>query len=114
MSTRAGIGYKDGNNIIIAYCHFDGYPAHVGKILVEYHNTHEDAVNIANGGDIRNFDHDGTICRYGDGNPSGRVFETLEDALNGFDYLYLHGEDGWECFKYDAYSPWRQAMPVAI
>ncbi len=40
MSTRSTIAIlnRDGSNESI-YCHFDGYPEHVGKVLLENYNT---------------------------------------------------------------------------
>ena len=68
MSTRSFIGFVTENGEFTGnYCHYDGYPEHVGKILVEHHNSFSAAEAIAAGPQIRNFDHDGTICRFGDG-----------------------------------------------
>ncbi|KAF2378557.1 hypothetical protein BSN82_17575, partial [Acinetobacter baylyi] len=40
MSTRSFIGYiNDEDKFVGIYCHYDGYPGHVGAILVEYHNS---------------------------------------------------------------------------
>lgn len=44
MSTRSHIGIKDSRGITGIYCHFDGYPEGVGRILLENYDT-EDKVN---------------------------------------------------------------------
>lgn len=44
MSTRSRIAVlqKDGS-VKSVYCHSDGYPSHVGRMLFTYHNTEEKA-----------------------------------------------------------------------
>lgn len=38
MSTRSRIGIKNSDGTVKSiYCHHDGYPSHVGKILVEHY-----------------------------------------------------------------------------
>lgn len=111
MSTRSFIcieGLDGGFQGI--YCHYDGYPDHVGKILVEHHNSVSAAEAIVFGPQIRNFDHDGTVVRFGDGTPpvgtpdDSEVYLGINDALNsGFDYAYLYStqENCWKCFERD-------------
>ena len=42
MSTRSRIAFQfSKNNIYSIYCHYDGYPSYVGKILLEHWNTPE-------------------------------------------------------------------------
>jgi hypothetical protein len=41
MSTRCYIGLKDKDSVRAIYSHSDGYPAYVGKILLENYNTPE-------------------------------------------------------------------------
>lgn len=104
MSTRSFICIEDveqGYRGI--YCHYDGYPEHVGSILVKHHNSISAAEAIVFGPQIRNFDHDGTIARFGDGTPDdSEVYLGIEDALNSaFDYVYLYStaDNCWKCFK---------------
>jgi hypothetical protein len=53
MSTRSNIGVllEDGT-VQRVYCHWDGYPEHNGKILVEHYNTEELAKELVSFGDI--------------------------------------------------------------
>lgn len=39
MSTRSYIGKWDGDSIKAIYCHFDGYPNGVGRMLKEHYNS---------------------------------------------------------------------------
>ena len=100
MSTRSLIGFKDDKGITGIYCHYDGYPGHVGKILVGYHNSAAAMRSLIDGPQIRNFDNDGQYARFTDSGPESAVetCETIEEALDsGFDYVYLF--DGkWNCY----------------
>ena len=103
MSTRSFICVEDTEQGLRGiYCHYDGYPEHVGKILVEFHPGVSDALQIVHGPQVRNFDSDGTIVRFGDGTPDdSEVYLTVEDALgSGFDYVYMHDprELRWKCY----------------
>lgn len=105
MSTRAAIGYKaaDGK-VVTIYSHYDGYPSHVGKILKEHHSSDECLHMLINGSHIRNFDHDGTAVRFGDGT-SMEIHDDEIDAIHGYDYLYLwsFADQKWTCFARDGY-----------
>lgn len=52
MSTRAHIGYIENNTIHYIYCHFDGYPEHVGRILQESYTDPEKIKQLIALGDI--------------------------------------------------------------
>ena len=53
MGTRARIGIQlNGNSILSAYHHWDGYPEWVGKVLVEHYNTKETVEALIDGGDM--------------------------------------------------------------
>lgn len=104
MSTRSFICIEDDEQGYRGiYCHYDGYPEHVGKLLVEFHNSISAAEAIVHGPQIRNFDSDGMVVRFGDGTPDdSEVYLGLEEALgSGFDYAYFYStqENCWKCFK---------------
>ena len=106
MSTRAAIGYAVGQKIFTIYSHYDGYPSHVGKILQEYYASADKAEQLVHGPQIRNFDHDGTCVRFGDGTPDDHeVCDNMIDAIQGYDYLYLFDFTNlqWECYARDGY-----------
>ena len=53
MSTNSNIGMRYENGQIDSiYCHWDGYPAYVGKILLEYYNDHAKVCDLIDLGDI--------------------------------------------------------------
>jgi hypothetical protein len=117
MSTRSLIGYDDGI-VHGIYCHYDGYPSYVGKILVQHHNSLEACNKLMSGPQIRNLDHDGTIVRYGD-TPEHcyESYSDVKEALNsGFDYVYLFDwkVNEWSCFTkvYKTGSIKREIIPT--
>lgn len=105
MSTRSFIGYiNDEDKFVGIYCHYDGYPSHVGAVLVEYHNSFAAMEAIIEGSHIRNFDNDGTICRFGPGDGAAEIYDSVDEALNsGFDYAYVYSDNDncWKCFGRD-------------
>ena len=106
MSTRSFICVEDTEQGYRGiYCHYDGYPKHVGRLLVEFHPGVSDALQIIHGPQVRNLDEDGTVVRFGDGTPDdSEVYLSIEDALHsGFDYVYFHDplELRWKCFTKD-------------
>lgn len=54
MATRSRIGMvrESDGKIISVYCHFDGYPSHVGKLLLEVYNTPEKITELLSYGEI--------------------------------------------------------------
>lgn len=106
MSTRSFIGYYHSPGEIRGmYCHYDGYPDHVGAILAKHHNSFAAMAEIIHGGQIRNFDSDGTICRFGDARVDDvEIYVNLAELLNDvYDYVYLFDEldDRWRCYTRD-------------
>lgn len=65
MSTNSTIGIRndDGTSTRI-YCHWDGYPSHVGAMLLEHHNSEESARALVAGGDCSSLEDDGSVRFY--------------------------------------------------
>ena len=113
MSTRSFIciedeheGYEGFRGI---YCHYDGYPDHVGRMLKTFHNSITAAEDIVHGSQIRMFRQDGTIERFDEraGGPDdeSEFYLSMEEALgSGFDYLYVFSlqDNCWKCFAIPA------------
>ena len=51
MGTRSNIAYERPNGqVVVTYCHYDGYPEYTGVILNENYNTPQKAEELANQG----------------------------------------------------------------
>jgi len=119
MSTVALICAKDERGKIRgSYCHWDGYPSHVGRILEERYGTDEAVkalmelgdlsslgVNFADepGGqrDERGNRYDTTVAYCRDRHERFRRFfvgDSLDECpLGDFDYVYLYEDGAWRC-----------------
>jgi hypothetical protein len=70
MATRSRIGYVNENGqIVSAYCHYDGYPKHNGKILKKHYTTLDKVKQLVNRGDMSCL---GDVCE----KPEGHSFAT--------------------------------------
>ena len=100
MSTRAAIGIKNEQGITAMYCHYDGYPSHVGKVLQNHFKTLEQVKEIVKRAPaVRSLSPEGEIERF-DEDISGQYrANDPQEALAGFDYLYLFENDAWTCYK---------------
>jgi hypothetical protein len=109
MSTRSFIGMAKSNGELIGnYCHYDGYPEHVGVALVTYYSTAEHAIALIGGPRIRCIGPDGEVERFKDSDIGTETFESVNEVLNsGYDYCYLFSkeEQRWTCFGRD-YGPY--------
>lgn len=115
MATRSRIGYvSESGKIVSAYCHWDGYPSHNGKILLEHFNEMEKVKALVAGGDMsilapsiekpngHTFDSpvDGHVVYYGRDRGETDV-GSREDAdeseflNNGEEYNYLFNKGKW-------------------
>jgi len=53
MGTRSRIGIEmTDHSVVSVYCHWDGYPEHNGKILVEHYQNRDDVEELINGGSM--------------------------------------------------------------
>lgn len=93
MSTHAGIGIQDADGSVRAiYCHHDGYPEHVGKVLVEHFATRERVEELLALGSLNALGRDGTLRHY----PDAGLFED-------------HGTDA---YHRDQGESWTDSAPV--
>jgi hypothetical protein len=116
MGTRSLIAYQEttGDPIVAAYCHWDGYPSHNGKILLENYTTFEAAKALVDGGDMstlgakcyrpegHTFDNpvDGFTVYYdrdrGETDADPEEFDDVSDLDGrGAEYVYLFRGDKW-------------------
>ena len=53
MGTRSRIGIQlSDDSILSVYHHWDGYPSWLGRILTTHYNSHEQAAELIDGGDM--------------------------------------------------------------
>ena len=111
MATRSTIGYEtaDGGYVGV-YCHYDGYPDHMGPIL--HRMFHADVVIMVSKalavGGIRSIDTDGTFDLFND--PSSAAAETQWPCCPE-EYAYRKCLDGRVEWTDDSrsFSEWKPA-----
>lgn len=119
MSTRCGIAMENENgSYTFVYCHHDGYPSWVGRILLDHYTARESAEKLVSLGGMSSLGvypidsdcpPDGVdaedCCRiYHEPNHTAENLEKLLDMFaaywSGCEYLYLfQREKGWSCFN---------------
>jgi hypothetical protein len=117
MATRSNIGIVNGDGSVTGiYCHWDGYPEYVGKMLLNHYNNDDIVNGLMNLGnlsildeklystDIHTFNEpeDGVCVAYGrdrgDTGSDSMTFEDLgeyEHFGSGVDYQYLFDNGKW-------------------
>lgn len=117
MATRSNIGIVNLDKSITGiYCHWDGYPEYVGKMLLNHYNNVDIVNGLMNLGDLSilseslystdihtfNEPEDGVCVAYGrdrgDTGTDSRTFEDLgeyEHFGRGVDYQYLYDNGKW-------------------
>jgi len=90
MATRALIGFLDDDKQLVGtYNHYDGYPEHLGKVLVKHFNDEDAAERLASTGYISSIDMEtGDIDSKYDEEPSYKVL----DAESAFEAGLMIGD----------------------
>ena len=114
MATRSLIGIKLDNIVKTIYCHWDGYPEHNGKLLVENYSSPAAITELMELGDLSTLDITPDKCKayHRDRNEPWSMVEpremdmntVVEDAVKdyGVDYVYIYNNEfEWDCFKSD-------------
>jgi len=113
MSTRSHIGIlKEDKTVFFVYCHFDGYPTGVGRILREYYDRPERVIKLLSLGNISSLSKtiESTFFYGRDGGEPNQeqIQETYDEFLpsvgfedSGIDYKYLFDEytEEWSCYN---------------
>ena len=123
MATRSLIGMNLDNGITkIIYCHWDGYPDHNGRLLVDNYNTPAAITALMELGDLSSLEATLDTCTayHRDRKEPWSTVEPRDINTSelitvgkeyGVDYIYTYNENyEWECFKY-AYA---DGTPVEI
>lgn len=117
MATTSTIAVQHSNGTVSQiYCHWDGYPAHNGRLLVEYYSTLEAAELLVSLGDLsvlgnrihpigeHSFEasEDGTCVYYGRDRCESGVepseysdYETYRITHRAEEYDYIFVEGNW-------------------
>lgn len=118
MSTRSAIGMMNPDGRVRAvYCHWDGYPEYVGKILNEHYRNSDKIVRLLDQGDISSLDqeigtkHDFdsrvmgecTFYRRDRGDTEevdAETFNSVQEFLDSFsytgvEYFYIYRQGQW-------------------
>lgn len=80
------------------YTHWDGYPSHHGKILLEHYNTYEKVVELIQLGQLSELNETADTCisyhRWRGEDKDIEVSSNLNDHTD-FEYAYLFRDGGW-------------------
>ena len=114
MATRSLIGIKLDNIVKTIYCHWDGYPEHNGKLLIENYSSPAAITELMELGDLSTLDITPDKCKayHRDRNEPWGMVEPREMDINtvvqdavkdyGVDYVYIYNNEfEWDCFKSD-------------
>ena len=136
MATRSNIAIvNEDKSISSIYCHWDGYPEYVGKILLNHYTTSDIVNELLNLGnlsqlceklystDIHTFDkpEEGVCIAYGrergEKDQEAIVFEDLgefeDSASNSWaDYQYLFDNGKWSYRNVNNTLGWRELTPA--
>ncbi len=118
MSTRSRITYLPKNpsdDVLSIYCHFDGYPEYVGKLLKENYDTDEKILELMGLGALSYLSSNiqGCLAYHRD---RGESFNRLEVSLEEFNTLgpnyycnyeqfhYIWKDNKWTIYSMDQYK----------
>lgn len=112
MATRSLIGFQRNEEITnIIYCHWDGYPSHVGELLMNNYNTPVTVDALMGLGDLSSLNATLETCdAYHRDKKESRELTESRDVLNseikqvandyGVDYVYIFNNNfEWDCLK---------------
>jgi hypothetical protein len=107
MSTRSYIGIlKEDQQIFFVYCHHDGYPSGVGRVLKEYYYRPEDVIILLSFGNMSSLAPtiEDTVFYGRDRNELNQEMQqTTSDEFRSDDisYKYLFDEytEEWSCYN---------------
>jgi hypothetical protein len=107
MSTRSYIGIlKEDQQIFFVYCHHDGYPSGVGRVLKEYYYRPEDVIILLSFGNISSLAPtiEDTVFYGRDRNELNQEMQQTtydEFRFDDISYKYLFDEytEEWSCYN---------------
>ena len=101
MGTRSNIAYERPNGqVVVTYCHYDGYPEYNGVILNENYNNQSKAEELANQGYLSSLKP--TIKESLEGRANiepPQIYHSLHSYLNNINFdiewIYLFKNNQW-------------------
>ena len=109
MGTRSNIAYEQPNGeVIITYCHWDGYPTYNGQVLNDHYNNHKKAEEIANQGYLSSLRETVALSIEDRANQDQPfVYSSIEAYINDInsdiEYAYIFTRGQWYCNEYNIY-----------
>ena len=107
MGTRSNIAYEQPNGeVVVTYCHWDGYPTYNGQMLNDHYNNHKKAEEIANQGYLSGLQE--TVSK----SIEDRVHQDppfkyvsinafIEDLNFDIEYAYIFTRGQWYCNEFN-------------
>lgn len=100
------------------YCHWDGYPSHVGKVLDNHYNTLSKAVELVSLGDMSSLDTTLETSEFYHRDRGEDIhihecddFDKVQDYIGGYYHYYFDfDKQQWLCDAGEGYQP----IPEAI
>ncbi len=109
MGTRSNIAYEQPNGeVIVTYCHWDGYPTYNGQVLNDHYNNHKKAEEIANQGYLSSLRETVALSIEDRANQDQPfVYSSIEAYINDInsdiEYAYIFTRGQWYCNEYNIY-----------
>ena len=109
MGTRSNIAYEQPNGqVIVTYCHGDGYPTYNGQVLNDHYNNHKKAEEIANQGYLSSLRETVALSIEDRANQDQPfVYSSIEAYINDInsdiEYAYIFTRGQWYCNEYNIY-----------
>lgn len=108
MGTRSRIAIRCTDDTYLSvYCHWDGYPSHVGVTLQKYYDTEQKVCTLLAGGDFSSLTANVADIDYFSNRPGEKLslaaISPDLDALceltqnTGGEWLYVFTPAGWQC-----------------
>lgn len=90
MSTRCMIGkLHDDGSVSAVYCHHDGYPKYVGKLLYDHYNNEDKLNELFERGDMSSLSENVEDCDFYDDGNAPTVYQDLNEFMTmGDDHDY--------------------------
>ena len=121
MGTRSRIGIQfSDNSVLSVYCHWDGYPSWLGRMLKTHYNTKEKVSELIDGGDMSTcWDEEKQPEYYsarGEDCPPRLDSDLTEYLLpdNSEEYAYIFRNNEWVCYDMHQFDDRISKLPEVV